>query len=245
MGEARGTTKNWIGDWIEKQREQLQASQNPRTSQNTEHSQAADPDDFSKWLELGRQTWRSFEQFSSKGLLGAAPPLGWAREHEQAWRDFAAAQVRYRQLEAELQGQLAGVQMKALASLEHTTRERAAVKRPIASVRDLYDLWIECGEQEFAQLAHSEAYCRLQAELANAAVQLRSCQQTLIERALKQLDLPTRAELNSVHKQLRELRERLARAEEAASAARRNTSRRGAQTAKRGTARNKAKRKTK
>ena len=155
MGEARGTTKNWIGDWIEKQREQLQASQNPRTSQNTEHSQAADPDDFSKWLELGRQTWRSFEQFSSKGLLGAAPPLGWAREHEQAWRDFAAAQVRYRQLEAELQGQLAGVQMKALASLEHTTRERAAVKRPIASVRDLYDLWIECGEPEVAQRAHS------------------------------------------------------------------------------------------
>lgn len=232
MGEARGTTKNWVEDWIEEQREQL------RASQNTGQARAADPDELSKWLEPGRQVWRAFEQFSSKGLLGIAPPLGWAREHEQAWRDFAAAQARYRQLEAELQGQLALVQMKALALLEHKTRERSAVNRPIAGVRELYDLWIECGEQEFAQLAHSEAYCRLQAEIANAAVQLRSCQQTLIERALKQLDLPTRAELNSVHKQLRELRERLARAEEAPPAARRNTS-------KRGTVRNKAKRKTK
>jgi hypothetical protein len=247
MGESRGTTENWIEVWIEEQREKLRATQrrgpseNPGTSQDAEQSQAAgqDRDGVSEWIELGRQMWRSFEQFSSKGLMGIAAPLGWAREHEQAWRAYAAAQVRYRQLEAEMHGQLAAVQMKALASLEHKTRERSAAKRPVANVRELYDLWVECGEQDFAQLAHSAAYCRLQAELANAGVELRSCQQALIERALKQLDLPTRAELNTVHKQLRELRERLERNDKAARASARAP---GTRRAKRGTARTKAKR---
>jgi class III poly(R)-hydroxyalkanoic acid synthase PhaE subunit len=70
--------------------------------------------------------------------------------------------------------------------------------------RELYDLWVECGEQVYAQVAHSAAYCQLQAQLGNATMQLRARQQKLIEHALKQFDLPTRSELNSVHRLLRE-----------------------------------------
>jgi polyhydroxyalkanoate synthesis regulator phasin len=38
---------------------------------------------------------------------------------------------------------------------------------------------------------------------------LRIAQQTIAETFLKSLDLPTRAELNSVHKRLKDLRERV------------------------------------
>jgi len=68
-------------------------------------------------------------------------------------------------------------------------------------------------------MAHSEGYCRLQAELANAAVRVRAKQQAILEQLLRQFDLPTRSELNSVHRELRALREQLAQLKGDATAA--------------------------
>jgi class III poly(R)-hydroxyalkanoic acid synthase PhaE subunit len=101
------------------------------------------------------------------------------------------------------------VQSDALSLLETMLRERKS-DHGINNYRELYDLWVECGEQVFAQVAHSESYAKLQAQLGNAAIKLRARQQAMIERGLKYFDLPTRAELNTVHKQMREQRERIA-----------------------------------
>ena len=154
-------------------------------------------------------------------MLGRLPPVGLAREHTEAWRELAAAQAECHQLEHELREMLLGVQREALVLLEKSVRERA---EPISGYRDLYNLWVDCAEQVFARVAHSEAYGKLQAELGNASMRLRSRQQRIIEYGLRQLDLPTRSELNSVHLQLRALRKQMAELA-AASAGAKNASR--------------------
>lgn len=141
--------------------------------------------------------------------LGRMPPLGIAREQTESWRELAAAQREHQQLEQALRLEFARVQQEALSLLEQRIRERELANRPIGAWRELYDLWVECGEQAFAKIAHSEPYARLQAELGNAAIRLRARQQTILEYMLRQFDLPTRSELNSVHRQLRELKARL------------------------------------
>ena len=146
-------------------------------------------------------------------LLSAAPPLGLAREQTEAWRELAAAQAECQELEQELRVVLARVQADALALLERRVAERREAGQPIASFRELYDLWVECGEQVYAQVAHSEPYCKLQAEMDNAAMRLRARLQSVVESGLRRLDLPTRSELNTVHRQMRELKERVAELE--------------------------------
>jgi class III poly(R)-hydroxyalkanoic acid synthase PhaE subunit len=141
-------------------------------------------------------------------VLQRLPPIGLAREHTEAWRELAAAQAECKRLENELRAELTRVQMDALDLLEKRVRERDPQER-IDSFRELYDLWVECGEQAYGNLAHSPAYAKLQAELGNANMRLRSRAQTVVEYVLKQLDLPTRSELNSVHRQLRDLRQQL------------------------------------
>jgi class III poly(R)-hydroxyalkanoic acid synthase PhaE subunit len=136
------------------------------------------------------------------------PPLGLAREHHATLRELADAHADCQRLEQALRKILFGVQTEALDLLERRVRERQA-DQALTGFRELYDLWVDCGEQVYAQVAHSEAYCQLQAQLGNAAVQLRARQQKLIEHALKQFDLPTRSELNSVHRQLREQAQQL------------------------------------
>jgi polyhydroxyalkanoate synthesis regulator phasin len=158
------------------------------------------------WAGAASASEGAARQFAD--LLARAPALGLAREHAETWRDLMAAQAESQQLGQELRTVLAKVQSDALGLVERHVREK-----PVSSHSELYDLWVECGEQVFAQVAHSDAYCKLQAQLGNATAKLRLHQQAIIERALRQYDLPTRSELNTVHRQMKELRERVAELE--------------------------------
>lgn len=147
---------------------------------------------------------------SISDLLSRLPPIGLAREHTEAWRELAASQAECQRLEQELRAVLLGVQGDALNLLEQRLSEPERNGEPPASYRDLYDLWVECAEQVYSKVAHSESYCKLQAQLGNASMRLRSRQQKAIEYGLRQFDLPTRSELNTVHRQLREQKQRIA-----------------------------------
>ena len=170
---------------------------------------------FSSWQQAwvgasaaGEGASRQFAE-----LLARMPALGLAREQTEAWRDLMTAQAECQRLEQELRAVWTQVQIDALSLLEAQLRERQppqAASVGMNDYRELYDLWVECGEKVFAQVAHGEAYAKLQAQVGNAVIRLRAKQQAVIERGLKHFDLPTRSELNTVHKQMRELRERVA-----------------------------------
>jgi len=161
---------------------------------------------FGAWASAG--LFRSTLAQQTSDLLGRLPPIGLAREQTEAWRELAAAQARCQEIENELRSVLMKVQFDALDLLAERVKQRSA-DEPIDSFRTLYDLWVECGEQTYSKLAHSDAYSKLQAELGNASMRLRTRMQTVIEHGLKQFDLPTRSELNSLHRQVRELRQQL------------------------------------
>jgi hypothetical protein len=176
----------------------------------------------SEILDLWQSTWsNSLAQVSAPGgwsdVLNRMPPLGLFREQTEAWRALAAAQADCQRLEQELAAVLRRVQADALTLLEERVKARAGTDKPVQGFRDLYDLWVECSEQIFGTVAHSSAYCHLQAELGNAAMRRRARVQKIVEQGLKQFDLPTRSEINSVHLQLRLLKQRIAVLEQAAT----------------------------
>ena len=193
--------------WLDRGRAYFDASQRPADGADAKAA-FSDPFDVSSAL-LG--AWTNAGVFQAgiaqqaSDLLGRLPPIGLAREQTEAWRELAAAHARCQQIENELRTVLLKVQFDALDLLSERIRERPAAD-PIDGFRALYDLWVECGEQVYGKLAHSEAYSKLQAELGNATMKVRSRMQSVIEHALKQFDLPSRSELNSLHRQVRELR---------------------------------------
>lgn len=229
---------DWIAAWIARQRESLaQSAQNAAADSEVQDlarrwaetgqaffdglrqfagaggSPGAQSDPFNIGdAMLGAWTSATYFQAGlaeqAADFLGRLPPVGLAREHTEAWRELAQSQAECKRLEHELRAELAKVQMEALDLLEQRVRERGARQR-IESFRALYDLWVECGEQAYRRLAHSPSYAKLQAELSNATMRLRARVQKVLEYALKQFDLPTRSELNSLHRQVRELREQV------------------------------------
>lgn len=216
MTEAKPNDTDWIRGWIEQQRAQLQRLSALDKTGNAELTGQV-RDLGMRWLDIlgawhgawaGAAPTGAMPRFSD--LLDQMPPLGLAREQTQAWRDLSADQDECQKLGQELRTVLMRVQADALTLLEQRVREREQSKATVGTYRELYDLWVECGEHVYAQVAHSDVYARLQAELGNATMRLRARQQKVIEYGLKQFDLPTRSELNTVHRQMRELRAKVA-----------------------------------
>ena len=204
------------GKWAEMGKSYLEAMQRAATQAPGESAAADAPFKVGEeLLNLWRGAWSTLSDAQAgagpqlSDLLARLPPIGIAREHSETWRELLAAQAESQRLEQELRAVLARVQADALELVTERLREREQQQRPITQYRELYDLWVECGEQVYAKVAHSAAYGKLQAEFGNAAMRVRSHQQKVLEQGLKQFDLPTRSELNTVHRQLREQREQL------------------------------------
>jgi class III poly(R)-hydroxyalkanoic acid synthase PhaE subunit len=145
-----------------------------------------------------------------------AVPVGFYREHQERWQALARALENQRRSALQMSGLLTEIHGDALERLTARVTELESHGERIDTVRRLYDLWIECGEVAFAKVATQERFARLQGEMAQAFNHVRAAQEALAEYLFKQLDLPTRSELNTVHRSLRALRARIDELERAA-----------------------------
>jgi hypothetical protein len=165
------------------------------------------------------QWWRMLMQgpaSSASAARATSPAMGFAalgltRERQEAWQRFARLLEHHQQILAKLAQQW--VKIGADASKEFAARVSAAgdgaPPRGPQSVKGLYDLWIDCAEGAYGAVAHSPEYSQLIAALANSSNALRVEQQRELESWARQFDLPTRAELNALQQQVKQLRAQL------------------------------------
>jgi class III poly(R)-hydroxyalkanoic acid synthase PhaE subunit len=79
----------------------------------------------------------------------------------------------------------------------------------IEVLRALYDSWIDCAEQAYAHIAHSDSFSSALADFVNASSAWRKESQASVELWAKALDLPTRSELNTLMRRVNSLEEQL------------------------------------
>ena len=139
------------------------------------------------------------------------PALGPTRESQESMQRLAQLGMRCAQAQLQVSGQWNDIIGKALRELGERIAPRLKSGGAPASMKEVYDLWVDSAESVYAQAARGAAFVQAQAELTNSLSQLRSAQRELLEEWARQFDLPTRAELNSIHQQLRELKAALRR----------------------------------
>jgi hypothetical protein len=123
--------------------------------------------------------------------------LGAGREGQQRLQRIAeaaaaieAAQRRLQLLWADALREAADAYCKGLVtSVGDATPE---------ALQGLYDRWIDCAEEAYARMAHSETYANALADYVNAGSRWRAEMQGCFEQWAKVLDLPTRAEVNTL-----------------------------------------------
>jgi hypothetical protein len=123
------------------------------------------------------------------------PALGLAREHLEIVQRMSDLGLQFQRSYAEFIAHLSGIQSEAMRTVQSLDAGAA------------YDEWIEGAEAAYASLAHGATFARLLGELCNTLSELKLQRGKLLEYFSRQLDLPTRAEIDSLHQQVRLLRE--------------------------------------
>jgi len=135
--------------------------------------------------------------------------MGFSREYQEDLQALARAVLEYQRRLDAMVALLGRIHQASLELLVRRLEEKGREGQSVDTFRGIYDLWIECGEQTFQQAAHGDEYARLQAELTNAYAALRLRQQALSERVLASLNLPDRAEMDTAHRRVKDLRQRV------------------------------------
>ena len=135
-----------------------------------------------------------------------APAYGYAREHQEHYQKMAAAFIEYQDAVARYNALMLKSSQRSFEIFEDKLAARAEPGRQIDSLRVLYDLWVDAAEEAYGEIALSDEFRKVYGDVVNAQMRVRSQIQQEVERIGVDLGMPTRSELNSVHKRMHDLR---------------------------------------
>jgi len=83
-------------------------------------------------------------------------------------------------------------------------------------LRAVYDLWVDCGEEAYAEMVATPEFPQLQADMVNALMRMKRHEQLMVEEVMTALNVPTRGEIDTTHKRVYELQRQLRQLQDAA-----------------------------
>lgn len=155
------------------------------------------PDSFAPFLNQMKQEGLSWLQ---------APAFGFAREHQEHYQKMAAAFVEFQDALGRYNAMMLKSSQRSFEIFESKLGEHDEPGRQIDSMRALYDLWVDAAEEAYAEIALSEEFRKVYGDVVNSQMRVRQAIQQEVERMSVDFGIPSRTELNSVHKKLHELR---------------------------------------
>ncbi|MFO1371178.1 MAG: poly(R)-hydroxyalkanoic acid synthase subunit PhaE [Candidatus Competibacteraceae bacterium] len=174
---AQARTFLAFGDQMRQFTEQLQTNTSNEPDWNTALQQhfatlkeaiarsASDPNVDPNLAKLWTQTLDTWQQTAT--MLGLSPNAG-PRDGDQA-----EAWQTYQQIQNEYLGLLQQTAKDALDLMEARLKTTTAAGQPVNSLRELYDLWVDCNEETYGQMLRSPHYSEFSGRLLNTL--LRCC----------------------------------------------------------------------
>lgn len=159
-------------------------------------------------LRAGAAPWRA--EFDAWTRL---PAFGYSREAQVRKQQIAAGFAEYAAQLDRYNGLMLTASRKALERLESKLVEHSEPGRQFKSFRELYDAWIDAAEEGYAEVALSDEFRHAYGALVNAQMQVRKHIQHEVERSTGGVGMPTRTEVDAVHRKLAAMQRRIAELE--------------------------------
>jgi class III poly(R)-hydroxyalkanoic acid synthase PhaE subunit len=163
------------------------------------------PGDFLQLLKqedvrhIGDAMRLRFEQFLS------IPPLGYTRESQEQVQEAMRYWMDYQEALSKYSAVFAKVGLRALDLLQRKLLEMGSGDERPDTVRRLYDLWVDCGEEAYAEVVSSGEYGELNAAVVNSSMALKRQGQLMVDELLSAMNMPSRRELNTAHERIHRL----------------------------------------
>lgn len=136
----------------------------------------------------------------------SVPGVGYTREHQEQLQEGVRLFNEYRKVSQEYNMTMSNVSNRAFDAMRGKIVEMAEKGEEINSLRQIYDLWIDCNEGAYAECVYSDEYSELYGRLTNSLMAVKKHGRNSIDELLSALNMPTHRTLNTMTKRQQELR---------------------------------------
>ncbi len=165
------------------------------------------------WLDGVMRQWRT----DNVNWL-QMPAFGPQREHQERLKRLVLAWQEWQERNQAFLEQLSGAGQQAFVLFEQRLGARDTPGERIETARALFDLWIDAAEEAWAEIALTADFRHAYAEMTNAQMRLRLGVQREIEQIATLFGLPSRTEVDAVHRKVADLERALHAARRAGTA---------------------------
>ena len=163
------------------------------TLQRTFSLGSAMPGDF-----LGPLKHDDIQKMSDKFL--SIPGVGYTRESQEQAQEGIRLWGEYQKVSQEFNQALYKVGMDSLEVMRQKILAMAREGKEIKSLREIYDLWIDCNEETYASFVYTPEYSRLYGRLTNALMAVKQHGRNIVDESLGALNVPTYKGINTLQK---------------------------------------------
>ncbi|MEY6433850.1 class III poly(R)-hydroxyalkanoic acid synthase subunit PhaE [Thioalkalicoccus limnaeus] len=139
----------------------------------------------------------------------SAPGLGYTREEQAQTQDLIKKSLEYQAALREYTGFFAQLGVKSVERMRTFLQTKGDKGEPIESGRLLYDSWVACCEQVYAEEVSTAEYARIHGQLVNAQMALKQRMSIAVDETLGAMNMPTRSELRTLQDRLQETRRQI------------------------------------
>ncbi len=130
----------------------------------------------------------------------STPGVGYAREHQAEYQKLSRLLLDYQKAFQKYATFFVKINKQALDRMRDRLLTRAqGDEEPITTVRELYNLWIDCSEHVYSQNVLTDDYAKMHGEMINALMALKQQGGRMMDDFAGTLNMPTREEMDTIH----------------------------------------------
>ena len=135
----------------------------------------------------------------------STPTLGYTREWQEELQRWGQLWLEHNHSVKDYTAVLSRVVTRAAELLREKFSEQAKKGESLDSLRAFYNVWVDCGEEAYAEISSSDEFTRAQAKLTNTLMAVKRQEQKMVDEMLSGLNMPTRRELDTSHRRTHQL----------------------------------------
>ncbi len=136
----------------------------------------------------------------------SAPGLGYAREEQSQYQDLVRRTIDYQRALQDYASFFSHIGVKSTDRMREALQNLGKQGKVIDSARTLYDTWVGCCEQVYAEEVQTAEYARIHGQIVNAQMALKQRMSIMVDEALGAMNMPTRSELRTLQDRVQETR---------------------------------------
>jgi polyhydroxyalkanoate synthase subunit PhaE len=134
------------------------------------------------------------------------PAVGYTREAQEQYQILAQRQMDYLSATQAYQAAFAKLGVETTRHFQQSLQDRAKEGKPISSLRELYDQWVEMSEVAYGDFVMTQEYQTLYGRLVNSLLAMKQQMARMVDQTLEAMHMPTHAEISTLQCRQQELR---------------------------------------